>query len=266
MQLLISSYLFLVGAVLGSFVGAMAWRYKHAMPLTTDRSECEQCHHKLGVGDLLPVVSWLWLRGKCRYCGHAIGVQTFALEVLLGVAFVFSYLFWPYGMAYDLFWPHFAIWLVALTMLAFLFVYDARHFILPDVVTVPLMALGLILLGFHSQIAHWTLTQAGVEALLSLLPVSGVYWVLYKVSGGRWVGFGDVKLGVFIGLVLGWQGAIFTLFLSNVLGTLYILPGILLGRLSRKDHVPFGPFLIVATFIAFLGAQQIIDWYFAQIP
>lgn len=265
MQLLILTYLFIVGAVFGSFVGAMAWRYRQAMPLATDRSECEHCHHKLAAKDLLPVISWVWLRGTCRYCAHPIGYGTIGLEIAVGGAFALSYLFWPMSQSYDLFWFHIGVWLLAVVALAFLFIYDARHFILPDVVIFPLMGLGALLWLFQALLAHWSVPQAMLEAALSLIPVAGVYLLLYKVSSGTWVGFGDVKLGVFIGLALGWQGAMLVLFLSNLLGTLYIVPGLLVGKLTRRDHVPFGPFLIVATFVVYLWGSQFVTWYVSRL-
>jgi prepilin signal peptidase PulO-like enzyme (type II secretory pathway) len=260
MSILVAIYVFIIGASMGSFVGAMAWRYYHRRGVVKERSECEYCHHVLSPLDLVPVVSWLYLRGRCRYCHKQIGATTLFIELGLGLAFLVSYLCWPFGfMSYALIL--FILWLIGLVGLTFLLIYDARHYLLPDVVVLPLIALGIGMFVLRMLIegtstAHWV-----VGAILGLLPVSGVYGLLYLYSKGEWVGFGDVKLGIFMGLVLGWQGALLALVMSNFIGLLFVLPGMVQGKSSRKTQVPFGPFLIIATFIVFLFGHGIINWY-----
>lgn len=244
---------------MGSFAGAVAWRLEKKRDFVRERSECEHCHHQLAWYDLVPIVSWLGLRGKCRYCRKPIGVSALALEVGVGTVFVISWLVWPYG------WTTAAIvlfcaWFFALVLLTILFVYDLRHFLLPDVLVWPLTAVGgvmfVALMSLHgTSLASWPL-----EAIFGLIPISGVYWLLYRMSDGRWIGFGDVKLGIFIGLVLGWQGAALALLLANYLGLIWALPGLLRRKLGRDSQMPFGPFLIMATFIVFLWGQPLLSW------
>ena len=253
--------LFVFGAIFGSFSGAMVWRIKTGRKIGNDRSECERCHHKLSVLDLIPVVSWISLGGKCRYCRKPIGWTPLLLEVGLGLVFVGSYLLWPWSLAGPLELTFFISWLIACVMLAILFVYDLKWYILPDKIVWPLAAMGLILFICRALLNAWSAEQAFVEFGLALVPVTGVYYVLHKVSQGRWVGFGDVKLGIFIGLALGWQGALLALVLSNFIGLVVILPGLLSGKFSRTSEIPFGPFLIIATIIAMLSGTYIIHWY-----
>lgn len=261
MTVLIAGYLFLLGAALGSFAGAMVWRIKTGRKVANDRSECEHCHHKLSALDLVPVVSWLYLRGKCRYCRKPIGWTPLLLELGLGAVFVVSYLAWPLGVtgAYGV--ASLLLWLVALTMLAILFVYDLRWFILPDKLVWPLAVVGLGLFAIQALERDLSLLQWPMELLLALLPVSGLYYVLYVMSKGQWVGFGDVKLGIFIGLALGWQGALVAVVLANFIGVLVVLPGLMSKKLSRTSQIPFGPFLIAATVIAMLGHEVLANWY-----
>ena len=261
MTLLISAYLFTIGACFGSFAGAMAWRLEKRRDIVRERSECEHCHRQLAVKDLLPVVSWLWLKGACRYCKKPIGYSTLLLEVGLGGLFVLSYQLWPFPLVSLIDWTYLAGWFVAYVCLAILFVYDLRHYLLPDRVMWPLIAIGAVLFGLMAVAREWTAIQAITELALSLLPVTGLYGVLYAASGGKWVGFGDVKLGVFIGLALGWQGALLTLLLANLVGTAYILPSMASGALKKTDRVPFGPFLIVGTIVSVLFSDGIIRWY-----
>lgn len=255
------AYLFLVGAAMGSFAGAVAWRLEKGRDFVRERSECEHCHHTLAWYDLVPVVSWLQLRGRCRYCRKPIGLTALLLELAVGTAFALSFVIWPYG------WEGvgialFVVWLLALVALAILFVYDMRHSLLPDVVMWPLAALGtgmfvLLMLQRDAEFIQWPL-----EALLGLVPVTGLYGLLYAVSGGRLIGFGDVKLGIFMGLVLGWQGALLALLLANYLGFAWVTPALIRRKLKKDSRMPFGPFLIVATFLVFLWGEALMGWLF----
>lgn len=259
MNILLSAYLFVIGAAMGSFAGAVAWRLEKGRDFVRERSECEHCHHVLGWLDLVPVFSWLWLRGKCRYCRKPIGVSALLLELGLGAVFALSFLVWPHGWD-TLGISLFITWLVALVFLAILFVYDLRHQLLPDVLVWPLVAVGVVGFCLLMQLQGTPYVQWPLEALLALLPISGVYGLLYVVSGGRWIGFGDVKLGLFMGLILGWQGGILALLTANYLGFFWILPALLRGKLDRSARLPFGPFLIVATAIAFLWGKPMLGW------
>ncbi|MEO5499500.1 MAG: prepilin peptidase [Candidatus Saccharimonadales bacterium] len=263
MEFIVGIYLFIVGASMGSFAGAMAWRIEKGRNVVKERSECEHCHHQLSIFDLIPVISWLWLRGTCRYCKKPIGWTAFALEVILGLLFVLSYTFWGYEFT-SLGLVLFVLWLVSLVGLAILFVYDARHFILPDVIVWPLAVLGLLFFILAGSIDN-SLSALTIGAIASLVPITGVYGALYIVSKGKWIGLGDVKLGVFIGLLLGWQGALLVLMLSNILGTLWIIPALATKRLTKNDQVPFGPFLILATVVVFFIGKTVIDGYLTVV-
>lgn len=256
---LILFYLFLIGAAFGSFAGAMAWRLHEGRDVVRERSECEHCHHTLAWHDLIPLVSWLSLRGRCRYCHKPIGVSAIMMELGLGAAFALSFVVWPYGWSV-LGMALFAVWLASLVYLTILFVYDVRHSLLPDVLVWPLTALGVIGFALLMQLQAVPYAQWPLEAFLALLPVTGVYWLLYTISGGRWIGFGDVKLGIFIGLILGWQGGVLALLVANYLGFFWILPALLRRKLDRSARMPFGPFLIVATFIVFLWGKSLLAW------
>jgi len=261
MNTVIAIYLFFFGAVLGSFAGAMVWRLKTGRKLANDRSECEHCHHKLSWLDLIPVVSWLVLGGRCRYCRKPIGWAPLLLEIGLGAVFVVSYLAWPYSLSLPLGVASLALWLVAAVMLTILFVYDLHWYLLPDKVVWPLAVVGAALFVTKALLDGWGLSQAAIELVLCLIPISGVYYLLYAVSKGRWVGFGDVKLGLFMGLALGWQGALVALVLANFIGLLAVIPGLVTRKLSRTSEVPFGPFLILATFIAMLAGDHLAQLY-----
>ncbi len=258
----IATFLGLIGAAMGSFAGATAWRLHTKRNMVNDRSECEHCHHKLGVGDLLPVVSWLVLGGKCRYCKAPIGWLTFFAETVVATAFVVSYIYWPLGFGEWQAQALFALWLLYIVVLAMLLIYDARWMLLPDKLVLPLIAVGFFdaalrvsLIGQASTLGYVLHVGLGITA------IAGLYGALYFISRGKWVGFGDVKLAVFIGAVLGWQKALLVLGLANVIGFLVVVPGLLSGKLTRTSRVPFGPFLIAGFLVAGLWGDVLIHWY-----
>lgn len=255
--------IFLIGLCLGSFVNAAVWRIKNKKNLTTDRSECTHCHYKLESYDLIPVVSWLWLKGRCRKCKKPISAQYPIVELTVAAYFIASLAFWPYELATVPELLMFVIWLLAGVGLAILVVYDLRWMILPDKVVFSLVGLGMamtVLKGLQAQ----SLAQYFFDVVGSLLVLSGFYLVLYVYSKGKWIGFGDVKLGVALGLLLtNWQLSLLALFLANFIGCLVIIPGLLTKRLKRTSHIPFGPFLVAGFIIAGLFGQQLLDWYMA---
>lgn len=260
---LLPIFLGLVGLAMGSFVDALVWRIKNKRDFVADRSECESCHHKLGVKDLIPVVSWLSLGGKCRYCGKKISMLSPVIELTMSALFVVSYFFWPLGFIEWQAIASFVIWLVYMVLLTALFVYDLKWMLLPDKLVFPLIGLGLVDAGLRVSLmpdtnyVFYVITGAAV--------IAGFYAMLYFFSKGKWVGFGDVKLSIFIGVVLGWQKSILVLLLSNVIGFLYVAPGLAMGKLTRKSRVPFGPFLIIAFFIAGLFGDIILNWYIYEL-
>jgi prepilin signal peptidase PulO-like enzyme (type II secretory pathway) len=265
MEAYILAALLLCGLCFGSFVNAADWRIKVRKDIVRDRSECVHCHHKLSALDLVPVFSWLYLRGKCRYCKKPISVQYPLVELAVAVYFVGSYLVWPTTLNSSYEWFHFGLWLIYGVMGAILFVYDFKWQLLPDRIVKPLIALGAVDFVARAIHEHWSFERFFGELILALAVVAGLYWALYAVSKGAWVGFGDVKLGIFMGLALGWQNALLAMFLANLIGVLVILPGLALGKLTRKSKVPFGPFLLLGFVLAGLFGEELIRLYFANL-
>lgn len=276
----------LFGLVAGSFAGATVWRLrarqlrleaaagekvsaaekkavaklpkKHSV---TDRSVCLHCGHTLQWYDLVPLVSWLSLRGKCRYCHKSIGTFEPLIEVGVAAFFVVSYAFWPNQLDTPLSYLQFCIWLVAGIMFSILFAYDKKWFLLPDVVTFPLIGLGLVN-ALVFIVTSPAIVPAASSVAASCLVLSGLYYIIYVASRHQWVGFGDVKLGLAMGLLLAdWKLAILALFLANLIGTIIIVPLMLLGRVGRRAHIPFGPLLVTGYVIAGIFGMHIFDWY-----
>ncbi|MCL2451830.1 prepilin peptidase [Candidatus Saccharibacteria bacterium] len=286
MTIAIGFFLFLIGAAGGSFVGAMTWRINRKMDFIKSRSICEHCKHQLSAGDLIPILSWLILRGKCRYCEKKIGWLAVVLEVGVGLAFVVSYLLWPsifgaesFGVLGAAQITSFVLWLIMVVLMAALLVYDARWRLLPNKLLFPLIgvAAAQVVISFIARtvpVEWWSYSYKMAilfaqmfgaylieNVILALLPVSGVYLALYLVSRGKWIGFGDVKFGLAVALILAdWRLALTVLIGANLLGSLVMLPLLVVGKKSLSSKIAFGPFLIAATFLVFLFSPHITNF------
>ncbi len=252
--------LVLLGLALGSFTNALVWRVhqKTARSLLTGRSMCSHCHQVLGFWDLVPVLSWLALKGKCRYCHKPISDTPLA-ELAVPALFVLSYIYWPLdwskaGIA------QFVVWLVILTGFMALTIYDMRWQLLPSRILYPV---GVLALAQVLVLAVWQQNwQIALGAGLGALCLGGLFYALFQVSNGRWIGGGDVRLGVVIGLLVsGSVKAILVLFVASLLGTLVALPDMLTKKNQLTRRIAFGPFLIVASVIVYLFGASLVNWY-----
>jgi leader peptidase (prepilin peptidase)/N-methyltransferase len=245
---MLPAYLVVAGAALGSFAAALAWRMRAGRGVVSGRSECDKCGHRLGVPDLIPMISWLVLRGECRYCRAPIHPSSLFAEAGLAFGFLLSYLWWPLGFGSARAVTAFVLWLLSLTVLTVLAVFDARWRLLPDRLVVPLAVLGLVQAAL--RVDPLAPGPYFAHVLLGALVVGGSYTVLFLVSAGRWVGFGDAKLGLAAGCALGGPAALVALAAANVAGLAVVGVGRLFKRPEAYRVVPLGPFLAIGFLLA----------------
>lgn len=246
--------------------GASVWR---------GRSRCNACRHTLAWYDLVPLMSFLLLRGKCRYCHARIDIQYPAVEFAAGLLFVLAYLSVPYAKFYilDSIFPILVSWYF-ISVLIVIFVYDLRYMLIPDRVTIPAIVIGII-----AQIINATsyqlpvpttsriLGEAGTASFLAyqlgvpILVGGGFFLMQYLISRGRWIGGGDIRLGALMGVMLGWPGILAGLMLAYVVGSLVAIPLVMLGKKGMQSQLPFGTFLSGATVLVMLWEDEIIKWY-----
>lgn len=259
-----------LGLCLGSFANALVWRIyqqdkaktakqKKKYSISTGRSMCVHCSHQLSQLDLVPVFGWLLLQGKCRYCKKPISWQYPAVELVTALLFVTSYIAWNNPIAgWEI--ASFGLWLVCLVGFAALIVYDIRWMLLPNRIIFPLYGVAAFFVGSR-MLAEQSL-QPFVTACIGVLIGGGIFYLLFQISKGKWIGGGDVKLGFLLGaLVGGPQNALLLLFLASVLGTVLIV--LLMGahKVTRNTRIPFGPFLIAGAIIAQLAGHDLVNWY-----
>lgn len=255
----------LLGLCVGSFLNVCILRLPHDQSLLRPRSTCPQCKQPIAWRDNIPLFSWLWLRGKCRWCHKPISKQYPLIEALVGVWFGVSLL--AYGMT----WHAVAAALFG-TILLGIAITDARHYIIPDEFTWGGLVVGLLLaLGRGPELSgvHPVLQLSGVhpvlQGFLEALLGAAVGFVLLWLVGmaGAWVfkeeamGGGDIKMMAMVGSFVGWQGVLLTVFAGALLGSLIFVP----LSLKKKRLVPFGVFLAVGAVVAFVFGEAIIAWY-----
>lgn len=259
-----------VGLCMGSFANAAAWRmYKRSKVNTKQqkakysiahgRSMCTYCGHPLAAVDLVPIFSWLYLRGKCRYCRKRIFDNPLP-EIVTPLLFVGSYLLWPRQ------WNSeqvvlFCFWLAYLIGFVILGIYDFRWRLLPNKIIAILAGIVFIQTVVRIGLFGMELKEVGI-LILSALVGGGIFWILFQISGGKWIGGGDVKLGFVLGAILGSPlQALLYIFIASLLGTVIAIPGIASQKLKFTSKLPFGPYLMFAAVITGLYGQTVIDWY-----
>ena len=241
-----------------------AKKAKQKYSILNGRSMCVHCKHVLGPLDLVPVFSWLGLRGRCRYCKKPISWQYPAVELATTALFIASYNFWPVQLAgYQ--WAVFVSWLVTLIGLIAMAVYDLKWFILPDRLT--MFVAVVVGLQLTAGVVFFGQSSRGfMDAILAGLICFGLFWILFQVSGGKWIGGGDVKLVFVLGLLAGdVVRGFLVIFLASLIGcavALIILP---FKRLRLHSKLPFGPLLIGGTVIVYLFGAGMVAWYKQQI-
>ncbi len=258
------SIIFIFGLVIGSFLNCLIYRLENGQNFLMGRSFCPRCKHILAFWDLIPVFSFLILKGKCRYCHQKISLQYPLIEFITGILFVLVFWVWNLGFNWSL---GFGIWdfitilyyLLITCFLIVIFVYDFRHYIIPDKIIYPAIATVLLYRAFEICLSAEALAKAenlGFGALPTLF-----FAAIVLLSRGRWMGVGDIKLAFLMGLFLGFPNILVALFFGIFLGAIIGLGLVISGQKTLKSEIPFGPFLVTGTFTALFLGQKIIEWY-----
>ena len=253
--LLSGIFVFILGLCVGSFLNCVIYRQGQKKSLK-GRSFCPKCKHALVWQDLFPVFSFLFLRGKCRYCKNKISWQYPIVEA--STALIFLSLFNLQILNLKFLNLTFSFYVAS--VLIIIFAYDLKHYIIPDkvlfpaiiiVATVRILDFGLGVLDFKNLLSY----------VFAVVVAAGFFLIIFFASRGRWMGFGDVKLAVLMGLLLGLPNVLVALFLAFFLGAIIGIILMLFKGKKLKSEIPFGPFLITGTFIAMFWGCQMVQWY-----
>lgn len=237
----------LLGLIVGSFVNCVVYRSGNGISYITGRSFCPRCKHQLSWLDNIPLLSFLLLKGKCRYCFEKISLQYPLVELATAIEFLLVYLL--IGNNYSLL--AYGFWMVS--AFSAIFLIDLKYGIIPD----EILAATLIVSIPYALVAspYFMLT-----ALISFLIFLGIY----RISKEEGIGFGDVKMSFVIGFILGYPKTIYALYLAFLTGALTGVILIISHKRKLKGAIPFGPFLCLGTIIFFFWGDQIIRWFTAH--
>ena len=252
----------LFGTAVGSFLNVCIDRLPTGRSLLYPPSHCDACQQRLSIKDLIPVFSYLWLRRRCRYCQASVSQRIFWVEVGSGI--LFAFLYWYYGLRVEL-----AIGAFYCCLFIVIGVIDLEHELILNKITYPAAVAALIIDVFP-------ITYPGATAALIIDIFPPWPGIVYGVIGGAigfvlllipalifrgGMGWGDIKMAALIGIVIGFPLVCVALFLGIVLGGLIGGILLLLRIKKRKEHIPFGPFLSLATIVTLLWGSDILNWY-----
>jgi len=240
---------FFLGLVFGSFLNCLVYRL-HIHKTLLGRSFCPKCKKKIKWYDNIPVISFIFLKARCRSCHKKISWQYPIVELIMGLLFVFS-LWLRIGELSSLIILR--DWIVFFTLF-FIFLYDLKYSEIEDIVLLPATVLILIL--------SLLLGQSFLSMIFSALLGVVFFGIQYLITKGKGIGLGDLRIGFFMGIVCGnWQYLLVAIFFAYIIGALISLILILKRKKGMKSAIPLGPFLAIGTFIAFLLGDKIITLY-----
>ena len=252
--------IFVFGTILGSFLNCLIYYIEGGRTSLKGRSYCPFCKKTLSWPELIPLLSFIFLHGKCRYCQQKISLHYPLIEFSTGILFVLIFWNLEFGICLGFgIWDLLFYWLIA-SSLVIIFFYDLKHYIIHDKVIYPAIVIAFLyrLFGIWN-FSHWGLF--GIWDLgFGILPSLFILAIIL-LSRGQWMGLGDFKLAVLMGLILGWPNVLVALSLAFFLGAVIGLGLIIVGRKKLKSEVPFGPFLVAGTFLALFFGERLTDWY-----
>src|SRR3989344_1171276 len=271
MAFMVNILIFLLGVAIGSFLNCVLYRLEIGKSFLHGRSYCPNCKHTLAWTDLIPVISFLWLQGKCRYCGNRISLQYPLVEIATGMVFllIFNFQFLIFNQFSIIQFLNLTLLLYVVSSLIIIFVYDLKHYVIPDSVLFPAIIVAFLyrILDFRnlnlfriSDFGFFISTPL-INYLVASFLASVFFLLIFLVSKGQWMGFGDVKLALLLGFILGFPNILLGLFLAFLFGAIIGIGCIILDKKGLKSEMPFAPFLIVGTLVALFWGGQMIDWY-----
>ncbi len=243
---LLSFLIFIIGVFIGSFLNVIILRLPAGESIIIPPSYCPYCTKKLKYYDLIPVLSYLFLGGRCRYCRAEISIQYPAVELLTG--FLFSLMYFKYGFSLQLF-----IYILLVSLLIIVSFIDYKYKIIPNEITYTFIITGFILSLFFNHITF-------LNSLLGILLPAGLF-LLIALIYRRGMGMGDVKLIALIGAFIGWKYTLLGIFLASLIGSVIGLVLIVSGIISRETRIPFAPFISLGTLLSILYGQEIVRFY-----
>jgi len=265
---MIPFFIFILGLIIGSFLNAVIYRLKAKEKIVFARSHCPKCGHILGFWDLIPLFSFIFLKGRCRYCQAKISWQYPLIELATALIFLLGYFHYsPEESSILSFWflafGPYPTYLIFSSFLIVIFTYDLKYYLILDKVTLPAL---VVALGINVFI----LDKDILNLLLAMAVLFGFFLFLFLISQGKWLGGGDLRLSLVMGAMLGWPNVltafVLACFLGAVIGLAFWARSLAKsGKIPWGTQVPFGTFLSLATLVALLWGDEILKWYLDRL-
>jgi leader peptidase (prepilin peptidase)/N-methyltransferase len=243
----------ILGLEVGSFLNVCIDRLPQNKSIVFPASHCEACQHKLAAKDLIPIFSYLRLRGRCRYCQASVPRRLLWVELATGV--VFALLAWHYGLS-----PALGIMIFYACLFIVISVIDLKHYLILNKVVYPSMVVALLLaLLPQPWLTQWIVPGIANAAIGGAIGF-GIFLLIALISRGG-MGWGDVKLAGLIGLATGFPLVFLSIIMAAILGGIVAVAMVIAKKRQRRQTIPFGPFLAVAAMITLLWGSNIMNWY-----
>ena len=243
----------ILGLIVGSFLNVCIDRLPQNKSIAYPPSHCEACQHKLAAKDLIPVFSYLRLRGRCRYCQASIPQKLMWVE--LATAVIFALLYWHYGLSAQL-----GVMIFYASLFIIIFVIDLEHGLILNKVVYPGMVVALLLALYPWP---WFSESIGMRVAYTALGGAAgfaVFLLIALVSRGG-MGWGDVKLAALMGLAIGFPLVFVAIIMAAILGGIVAVALMIAKKRTRRQTIPFGPFLALAAMVTLLWGSNILNWY-----
>lgn len=260
---------FILGTAIGSFISVVIYRlHSKKKGIILSQSICTNCNKKLKWRHLVPIFSWLFMRGKCGYCRKSISYHYLLLELFTGLIFLITFLKWnfvqgsasiidPEFLHYSIDWlifESYIFYLIIFSLLTAIFFYDLKYKEIPDKISLPTIAIAIVGIIIFGE-------PAWQDALIGASAIFGFFLIQFLISKGKWIGGGDLRLGALMGILLGWKLGLTALIIAYIIGSIISILLLTTGKATRKTAIPFGPFLISGTLIAIFYGNEILTWY-----
>lgn len=252
MDFLIYLYVFILGTLIGSFLNVVVYRLPREESLSYPPSHCPKCNTRLKFMDLFPVFSYLFLKGKCRYCDARISVRYPLVELLTGLIYVYT--FWNFGIT-----PETILYVMIFSLLIPVFLIDYDHTIIPDRLNFGIFMVAALYFAFQIYNGNQTFRSL-LNPLYGLLIGGGFFLFVAVVTKGA-MGGGDIKLMAALGFLFGSAQTLLLMFLSFIIGGALSSLLLLFKIKKRKDYIPFGPFICISAFVVVFWGDKILNWY-----
>ncbi len=254
--------LFIFGCLIGSFLNVVILRLPKGESLS-GRSHCAFCKKTLTWLELIPLVSFLIQKGKCRHCKKSFSSRYFIIESLTGLLFVLAWL--RFGPSNLISYVSFFNILFALAVFVIVFIIDLEHYLILDAIIFPAIVTVLLI---HIIVAILSGMNVGTVLLTQSLVVVGSaipFFAVWYFSGGRWMGFGDVKLALLLGVFFGWPQVVVAIMVGVLLGGITSVFLLIFSGKHLKSQIPFGTFLSLGAVFTLFYGQEILNWYLALL-